>query len=138
MTSCRCAINPGSRMLSASRSAPTARVVGFGKRVLSICHAEDGSTSRSFAALLSTALSQRATASTGGRRTPSLLRVATVYSVEHVDQLRARDRNNASHGQLLNEPTAIRHANAAMPKNPHEGDATAPQYVKIAAMGIPV
>src|ERR1700724_2436256 len=75
--------------------------------------------------------------SSGCRRTPCVLGISPIDAVQHVSELRRRDRNDAVRSRGPNEPAALqplgveRHADAVMPEHLYQRAALPPKHIEI-------
>src|SRR5579862_5739884 len=78
----------------------------------------------------------------GCRGTPRMLRISPINAVQHISELRHRDRNDAVRGRWPDEPAALqplgveRHAQPIVPENFDELAALSAEHVEIAAVRI--
>jgi len=76
----------------------------------------------------------------GRRGTERVLGIAPIDSVQHVSELRSRDRNHARSRQRPNKPAALqplgveRHADPVMPENFYQRAAASAKHVEVAGM----
>jgi hypothetical protein len=78
----------------------------------------------------------------GCNRSPCVLGISPIDSVQHVSELRRRDRNDAVRSRGPNEPAALqplgveRHADAVMPEDLYQRAALPPKHIEIAGVRI--
>src|SRR6516164_5074340 len=83
-----------------------------------------------------------ATSSACCHRPPRVLGISPIDPIQHVSELRRRDRNDAGCGRGPNEPAALqplgieRHADAVMPENFDQRAALAAKHIEIAGVRI--
>ena len=117
----------------------------LGKMIRRLSHDRDDSTVTPIRAINSVRrvnepqLVQR---SSGRRRPPGVLGIPPIDPVQHISELRRRDRYHAGRGRWPNKPATLqplgvkRHANAVMPENLYQRTIAPPENVQIAGVRV--
>ena len=117
----------------------------LGKMIRRLSHDRDDSTVTPICAINSVRrvnepqLVQR---SSGRRRPPGVLGIPPIDPVQHISELRRRDRYHAGRGRWPNKPATLqplgvkRHANAVMPENLYQRTIAPPENVQIAGVRV--
>src|SRR5580704_1571491 len=85
---------------------------------------------------------QASTSSASRRGTPCVLGISPIDSVQHVGELRSRDRDNIGRGRRPNKSAALqplgveRHTDPVVPKNLYQRAATPAEHVEIASVRV--